>query len=515
MKKTAWLEALNVTEDQLEGWIAAKPKDTSIAYWCLNKKYINESAYINWAKNYYQVPAMDNNYENFNIDPEFWLQIKSVSNWSEQLIPLYLYENTMFVLSSEPLEMNWSFPVQYVLGTPEQLSYFWNKLNSTKQPLAKTSPVTEPVPEPVFHEQESELIAAQPEPAAAEVSIEPTMETAEVHSTNLPSDMPSTNVRKSLKEMSEQPQIDQPSSSDNLFDLNLGPSDEQPKSGFEALETQFNITSDEIKSDSNNSADILEGFDTIDTNSTPESIDGLEGLEGLNLKPENSLNPLVGLNLETEQKPEGLEGLDLNINQTTNTPSEMPPLSTTTNSLRLNKVAESQTKPELKQESELQVATPINISAKIDETTPVTTQAQSNLTSTEVGQLGALSKVNQYFKKSLVFKLTNNQVSVSHQDGSWDLSALKNIELTKTPSLFNFCIISKLPFHGQVSEKDSLKTELFQSLKITNAGEHITLMPLVNNNNIDHFVLALGDKQNLRHLSELEKAVPELLRELG
>lgn len=529
MNKTLWLEPLNVTEDQLQGWIAEKPKEVGTAYWCLKNNFIDESNYINWAKTHFQIPAMDHNYKNFNIDNAFWLQIQSVSNWSEHLIPLYFYENTLFVLSAEPLEMNWSFHVQFVLGTPEQLTYFWSKLNSNEQ---QATPIVQDVqikqPEPDIPPKP--VIVA--EPIQAQLKVEPLVPPAPElkAAAEFPADMPSTNTVKPLSEiMQNSPDLGENKiENDNLLNLDLGSKkSDEPLSGFDALETQFNFKSDQVNADLLSTDDFLEGFDSADKASssiegfddlegfnTPdkpspsiEGLDGLEGLGGLNLKLDTSSDPFASLNLNLpEEKPEEIVA---NLN-TEKAPADMPPLSTTTKSLRLNQVVEAQT--EIKPESNVApvISVPLDLMP-----TPTPTQSISNSSAQmNVGSLNCLNKINQYFKKSLVFELSDNHVSVSHQDGSWDLSSLKNIELTKTPSLFNFCIISKLPFHGKISDKDSLKSQLFQALNISNSGEHITLMPIINNDSINHFVFALGDKHNLKHLNELEKTVPEILNEL-
>ncbi len=133
-----WVQALKIPIEKYESWTHDKPKDIPSSYWCLRSDKLEASVYLNWAKNHYQLPVMNSNYKKFNVDTSFWQQLQAVANWSEHMVPLYFWKNTLFILVTEPLDLSWSFPVKYILGTPEQMSYFWNKLSGAPN---KTTPV--------------------------------------------------------------------------------------------------------------------------------------------------------------------------------------------------------------------------------------------------------------------------------------------------------------------------------------------------------------------------------------
>jgi len=437
------------------------------------------------------------------------------------MVPLYFYENTIFVMTTEPTDTNWSFPVQYVLGSPEQLKYFWEKLQGIEEevmPIINMDETTraeaasaeqekphEPIDEPSPNESAGpqELISFEDTPEDSEPEME----------LNRPHDMPSTNTIKSLKDITvpdsvrveslnsqmnkvnssamEKPAANEETETSLNLNFNTQASSPAAAGGFEELETQYKINLEDDKT----KEDIFTGgFEDVDSKNGTDILEGLTGLEELtqsSSNPASSTEVMEGLNFASSEMGE-------------NTLMGMPSLSTTTKSMRLNQAVEP---AKDKSEPAEHIPEPDFQAAKAN------TEPAEPITSSEpINPVNMLQKVNKYFKQSLIFELSNNQVSLFEQDGTWDLADLEPIELTKTPSLFNFCLISKLPFHGAISNNDSLKHELFQKLKISNKDEHITLMPIMNEDNINHFILATGDKQNLKHLTELEKTVPDFLR---
>ena len=75
---------------------------------------------------------------------KLWDQLKSVANWSHEMLPVHEWDGVVFVACVEPNdEIKWSFPVQYVLASADNLNKHWENLNSA-EPEAVAAPVIVP-----------------------------------------------------------------------------------------------------------------------------------------------------------------------------------------------------------------------------------------------------------------------------------------------------------------------------------------------------------------------------------
>ena len=448
---------------------------------------------------------MNANYKSFEADSSFWPQLKSVANWSEHMVPLHFWNNTLFIMVTEPLDNTWSFPIKYILGTPEQLQFFWSKLNAHEEPpiipaIEETVDVDKTSIIALAPENKSEVVIAQEEqaeesfdpdktsiislaPKSKEEKIAPPLkdEVAIEEPVEVPFDADKTAVA-AITPNNEPPQVllsdevKETENSDALVDVKQVDSN----SSIEGLDlTHVNLNSDSAPLSSKDNTDpfadlektITEGSAISDESDPMTSI-----MEDLNLSddlPNSSLDPL-SMNLESsaEQPAASL--------MSENTISMMPALSVTTESLRLENVEKTRAAEKQKP-----------------------TQSASN-SGNEIQQ-SSFQQINKSFKKSLALQLNNNELTVTHQDGSWEFNNPEPIKIQDTPCLFKFCLHSKLPFHGVVSEQDSAKLQLFKSLNISNYHEHITLLPVIDGPEVKHFILSISETDNLTALNQLQQ----------
>lgn len=166
ISKENWASALNVSESQLRTWKNELPKNRSLTHWCLEQGLLDPSAYFKWAKNHYGLAYLDPRFFNEAFDQKLWQQIQSVANWSQEMIPVAQWNGVAFVACAEPpAEIQWSFPVRYLLANPEDMNRFWSKLHSKET----TSEPSIPEPPPEISEVPSGLELPVEPPAVPDV----------------------------------------------------------------------------------------------------------------------------------------------------------------------------------------------------------------------------------------------------------------------------------------------------------------------------------------------------------
>ena len=125
-----WVEPLKVSPEKYDQWIQATPKGVSVTFWALSEKKLSLDHYLNWARDFYEIPSAANEYFLHTPSVELWNTIQSVANWSAQMVPVDQWDGVVFVACTEPpKEVNWSFPVRYILASPHALSDYWNRLH--------------------------------------------------------------------------------------------------------------------------------------------------------------------------------------------------------------------------------------------------------------------------------------------------------------------------------------------------------------------------------------------------
>ncbi len=121
---------------------------------------VRSADYLQWAKEFYGLPLVTEDYFRQNANRQLWTRIKSVANWTPSMLPLEEWDGVVFVGCVEPPEdIQWSFPVQYVLASARDLKLHWQRCNGDQTkvstPLTRLDqlnlneePATPPAPPP-------------------------------------------------------------------------------------------------------------------------------------------------------------------------------------------------------------------------------------------------------------------------------------------------------------------------------------------------------------------------------
>lgn len=159
-----WVSALKIDEGAFADWTAKAPKHESVTFWCLDRGFLRASDYFPWAMEHYGLPLVNSEYFNLPGQRDLWQKIRTVANWSAELLPLEEWDGVILVGCVEPpTDIRWSFPVQYVLAQARDLKAHWERLcGDTTRVMAEEAPTLDMENEPTSPGLAPATAATQP-----------------------------------------------------------------------------------------------------------------------------------------------------------------------------------------------------------------------------------------------------------------------------------------------------------------------------------------------------------------
>lgn len=448
----AWVDALKINHVEFQSWCNEVPTSESITYWCLLKHKIQSDEYLSWAKNYFELAALSEEYFEQSPNLEFWNQIHTVANWSPSLLPLTEWDGVVFVGCVEPPEeVHWSFPVQYVLAPAEGLQKFWKQL----QKPATTAPAVE---QPII---ETPTAAATIEPAP-----------------------PKT-----------QPAESQPTTFDtaSLLEDTKTPTASSPPASFEAMEgLNLDLNSFKLEDASPQGTDLSEMPEGINLNVAPvppEAVltpdvappfDPFEGLETVKSEeldlPDPLQTPASSAPITPEPiAPEPAASETLSPPQTS---SQMEDPVTTSNVTSLNRNIPRHESPD---DAIIDVKkAPKDLSEAKNENDVIA---------------WGFNKLKEHYKRSMILLFDGEQLRAWKWEKSWaprTPSTFEAFQLEK-PSIFRIVKRSKLPYHGHVVPSEA-NQEFFLGWGLADLPEQVTALPLCIQDDPIGILLCIGEE---------------------
>lgn len=431
-----WVDALKVNHVEYQSWCDEVPSDVSVTFWCLLKHKISPDDYLNWAKNHFELASLNEEYFSQSPNHSFWNMIQSVANWSPSLLPLVEWDGVVFVGCVEPPEsVKWSFPVCYVLAPAEGLQNFWKQLNSAPR---QTSPTPEPA-----------VPTAVPAPIPTPLASNDTLN------------------MDSLEGLDEPP-TSSPLKMDHLEGLDLNLSSDSKSSTEPSMEgLNLNLNGD--------SGEKPHGLDLNLDAATSESIQipKSDELTGLNLNNDIQTPPPP----EEEFLPDLPDQANLEASQT-------PPLDVREESVTNSHVT-SLNKYVPRHESPDDALIDLKIAP------PNITDAQSE------NEIVAWSfkKLKEFFKQSMVLIFEGDDLKAWKWEKAWAPRSKESFEKfsTEEASIFRIVRRSKLPYHGHVVPSDANR-QFFLNWGIVNLPEHVTLIPLLLEDQPVGILISMGDQ---------------------
>lgn len=163
----SWVEALQIPEASFELWRRESPKNTNFTFWCLQSGKISPDKYLNWAQEHFQLARINSEFFKSKPNVQLWKKIKTVANWSPEMIPISEWDGTIFIACIEPnWDIKWSFPVQYLLANPHDLKNYWQALvdipESGLKPIAEPANIIQQLVTKVEEKKVSQVVAVKP-----------------------------------------------------------------------------------------------------------------------------------------------------------------------------------------------------------------------------------------------------------------------------------------------------------------------------------------------------------------
>ena len=122
-----WREHFPVLDADYKNWKTDKNGD-SLLFHALQKNLIDRGKYFNWATERYQIPFLKNDFFEYAVMGKAqWDRTGDLREWSREVLPVWEWENVVYVGCMEPPEdeKNWTFPHRLLLVTDLALKMCW------------------------------------------------------------------------------------------------------------------------------------------------------------------------------------------------------------------------------------------------------------------------------------------------------------------------------------------------------------------------------------------------------
>lgn len=131
-----WVKALGIPEEDYQRWCSGISAGESVTFACLRAGRIPVDGYLEWARDHYGLAILRSEFFLKPANSDLYNKLKTVSNWSQEFVPVHEWDGVIFVACVEPTDVEWSYPVRQVLATPEDLQKYWNNLHDAAAPVA-------------------------------------------------------------------------------------------------------------------------------------------------------------------------------------------------------------------------------------------------------------------------------------------------------------------------------------------------------------------------------------------
>ena len=139
-KNYPWLGNLKISNQAIQKWKEER-STKSLTFWALRNKSINQKAYFDWAVERYQMPFLKGIFFEQNLMTKTqWNEIKDFFDWTEEILPVAFWNDTIFVGCVEPPKKEvkfLDFEIRYVLTSYQSLRIMWKFVQSLSHLIEK------------------------------------------------------------------------------------------------------------------------------------------------------------------------------------------------------------------------------------------------------------------------------------------------------------------------------------------------------------------------------------------
>ncbi|MCB0364545.1 MAG: hypothetical protein H6624_06205 [Bdellovibrionaceae bacterium] len=164
----AWAQPFQVSSETYADWGQQAPSDRDFTYWCLETGRLSEGQYLNWAREHYGLASLEPEFFQTSPDLVLWSRVAAEGNWYEWMLPVGEWEGVVFVACVEPpRQVDWDFPVRFVLAPASGLRVAWQLLQQHSQPAIKLGDAGAVTTAKLIVDQDTPAPPKKPTPGAA------------------------------------------------------------------------------------------------------------------------------------------------------------------------------------------------------------------------------------------------------------------------------------------------------------------------------------------------------------
>ena len=157
-----WVEALNISPDQLRAWSAQVPEGKPLLVWCLEQGHISVSDYLEWAQETFGLAVLSSDYFiEGGLDAKFLKPHLDDALWAPWCFPVEHWDGVLFVACAEP-PGDEPAGTRFVLADPRAMAVAWEREQAPAPLNAAAEPAEDAAPPPIEAPHGLSMTVAKP-----------------------------------------------------------------------------------------------------------------------------------------------------------------------------------------------------------------------------------------------------------------------------------------------------------------------------------------------------------------
>jgi hypothetical protein len=121
---SSWVEALNISPENLSQWSSQAPDGKPLLVWCLEQGHVQLEDYFAWAQEFFKLPVLDSSFLP-QVDAQLIEQAKTDGDWHPWRFPIEKWDDVTIVACVEPPTDQDHPTMSFVLADPRAMSEVW------------------------------------------------------------------------------------------------------------------------------------------------------------------------------------------------------------------------------------------------------------------------------------------------------------------------------------------------------------------------------------------------------
>jgi hypothetical protein len=135
---SSWVEALNISPENLSEWSSQAPAGKPLLVWCLEQGHVQLEAYFAWAQDFFKLPILNSSFFP-QVDLQLIEQAKAEGAWHPWRFPIEKWDDVTIVACVEPPTDQDHPTMSFVLADPRAMNEVWG-LTPTEESVPTPPP---------------------------------------------------------------------------------------------------------------------------------------------------------------------------------------------------------------------------------------------------------------------------------------------------------------------------------------------------------------------------------------